>query len=227
MSTYAWIRVRVVYNATFHNILVISWRSVLLVEETGIHREYHRPDASQWQTLSHNVVSSTPCLCGVRAHNFSGDRHTTCSVHPQLSTPVAVSSRCHCSPNSLHQWQSKVVVTVHPTLHTSGSQQSLSLFTQLSTPVAVSSRCHCSPNSTHQWQSAVVVTVHPTLHQRLLTATGVESWVNSDNDCWLPLVWRVGDGQNMLYSVVATRGILFVRNPENRNVFVGAYKTTL
>jgi hypothetical protein len=89
---------------------------------------------------------------------------TTCSVHPQLSTPVAVSSRCHCSPNSLHQWQSKVVVTVHPTLHTSGSQQSLSLCTQLSTPVAVSSRCHCSPNSPHQWQSAVVVTVHPTLH---------------------------------------------------------------
>jgi hypothetical protein len=34
-----------------------------------------------------------------------------------------------------------------PTLHTSGSQQSLSLFTQLSTPVAVSSRYHCSPNS--------------------------------------------------------------------------------
>jgi len=30
-----------VFNATF-NISVISWRSVLLVEETGIPREYHR-----------------------------------------------------------------------------------------------------------------------------------------------------------------------------------------
>jgi hypothetical protein len=34
--------------------------SVLLVEETGVPRENHRPVASHWQTLSHNVISSTP-----------------------------------------------------------------------------------------------------------------------------------------------------------------------
>jgi hypothetical protein len=28
-------------NATFNNILVISWRSVLLVEETGVTEENH------------------------------------------------------------------------------------------------------------------------------------------------------------------------------------------
>jgi hypothetical protein len=28
-----------VFNATFHNISVISWRAVLLVEETGVHGE--------------------------------------------------------------------------------------------------------------------------------------------------------------------------------------------
>jgi hypothetical protein len=28
-----------VFNATFNNISVISWRSVLLVEETGVPRE--------------------------------------------------------------------------------------------------------------------------------------------------------------------------------------------
>ena len=44
-----------VFNATFHNISVISWRSVLLVDETG---ENHRPVASNRQTLSHNVASS-------------------------------------------------------------------------------------------------------------------------------------------------------------------------
>jgi hypothetical protein len=49
-----------VFNATFNNISVISWGSVLLVEETGVPGENHRPVASQWQTLSHNVVSSTP-----------------------------------------------------------------------------------------------------------------------------------------------------------------------
>jgi len=31
-----------VFNATFNNISVISWRSVLLVEETGVPRENHQ-----------------------------------------------------------------------------------------------------------------------------------------------------------------------------------------
>jgi len=47
-------------NATFNNSSVISFRSVLLVEETGGPGENHRPVASHWQTLSHHVVSSTP-----------------------------------------------------------------------------------------------------------------------------------------------------------------------
>ena len=37
-----------VFNVTFNNISVISWRSVLLVEETGGPGENHRPVASQW-----------------------------------------------------------------------------------------------------------------------------------------------------------------------------------
>ena len=48
-----------VFNGTFNNISVISWWSVLLVEETAVTEE-NRPVASQRQTLSHNVVSSTP-----------------------------------------------------------------------------------------------------------------------------------------------------------------------
>ena len=35
-----------VLNATFNNISVISWLSVLLVEETGVPGENHRPVAS-------------------------------------------------------------------------------------------------------------------------------------------------------------------------------------
>jgi len=37
-----------VVNATFNNISVISWHSVLLVEETGGPRENHQPVASHW-----------------------------------------------------------------------------------------------------------------------------------------------------------------------------------
>jgi hypothetical protein len=36
----------VVFNATFNNISVISWRSLLLVEETGESGENHQPVAS-------------------------------------------------------------------------------------------------------------------------------------------------------------------------------------
>jgi len=49
-----------VFNATFSNILDISWQSVSLLEETGLPVENHWPVTSRWQTVSHNVASSTP-----------------------------------------------------------------------------------------------------------------------------------------------------------------------
>jgi hypothetical protein len=73
-SYYVWFGFMVL-SATFNNISVISWRSVLLVEETGVPRENHRPVASHLQTLSQNVVSSTPRLSGIRTHNVSSDMH--------------------------------------------------------------------------------------------------------------------------------------------------------
>ena len=42
-----------VFNVNFNIISVILWLSVLLVEETGVPGENHRPTASHWQTLSH------------------------------------------------------------------------------------------------------------------------------------------------------------------------------
>jgi hypothetical protein len=63
-----------VLNATFNNISVIShggqfywWGKPEYPEKTITYRHL--------QTLSHNVVSSTPLLSGVRTHNVSGDRH--------------------------------------------------------------------------------------------------------------------------------------------------------
>jgi len=49
---YAWVRVMVL-NATFNNIWVLSWQSVLLVKETGVPWENHWPAECHWQTLSH------------------------------------------------------------------------------------------------------------------------------------------------------------------------------
>ena len=62
-----------VFNATFNNISVISWRSVLLVDETVVPGENHRPVTSHSETLSYNVVLSTPRH--KRGSNFSDDRH--------------------------------------------------------------------------------------------------------------------------------------------------------
>jgi hypothetical protein len=60
-----------VFNATFSNISVISWLSVLLVEEIGVPKENHWPAVSHWQTLSHNVIFNTPHHPGIQTHNFS------------------------------------------------------------------------------------------------------------------------------------------------------------
>jgi len=47
ITIHHWVKVRVmVFNATFSNISAISWRSVELVEETGIPGENHRLAAS-------------------------------------------------------------------------------------------------------------------------------------------------------------------------------------
>ena len=63
----------VVFNVTLNNISVISWRSVLMVEETGGPGENHR--AVQVTDKLYHVVSSTPRLGGIRTHDISGDRH--------------------------------------------------------------------------------------------------------------------------------------------------------
>ena len=54
-----WVRV-MVFNATFNNISVISWWSVLLVEETGVHGENHRP-SSKVTDVNYMFVNTFVC----------------------------------------------------------------------------------------------------------------------------------------------------------------------
>jgi hypothetical protein len=63
------------FNSTFNNISVILWQPVLLVEETSVPRKNQRLAAIHWQTLSYNVVSSTPRPSGIRTDNVGGDMH--------------------------------------------------------------------------------------------------------------------------------------------------------
>jgi len=72
-----------VFNATFNNISVISWRSVLLMEKTGGPGENHRPVTSHWQTLSHNVVHHISVLGWYYVMDL-------CCFHPHVNKFVSI-----------------------------------------------------------------------------------------------------------------------------------------
>jgi hypothetical protein len=63
-----------VFNATF-NISVISWRSVLLVEETGVPGENHWPGLVT-EKLYHImlVVICTDCICSCKSNYHTMDK---------------------------------------------------------------------------------------------------------------------------------------------------------
>ena len=64
----------IVFNAT---LIIFQYRGgeFSFMGKTGAPGEGHIPVASHRQTLSHNVVSSSPHLNRIRTHTGSDDRH--------------------------------------------------------------------------------------------------------------------------------------------------------
>ena len=92
------------FNATFDNSSVISWRLVLLVEGHGVHGENHWPTASYWQITTSGciqymhlawaefeltvlVVMVTYCICSYKSNNHTIT--TTMVSNEELGHPNA------------------------------------------------------------------------------------------------------------------------------------------
>ena len=74
-----WLVGFIVFSATFNNISVISWRSVLLVEENGGPGENYQPMSQVTDkcyhimvyTLPSSVVIGTDCICNCRSNYYA------------------------------------------------------------------------------------------------------------------------------------------------------------
>jgi hypothetical protein len=86
---YVWF---MVFNATFKNVSVISWGSVLKMEEIGAPGEIQRPAASHWQTLSHNfkeqqLVNKEIFTVNIFV-NTSSEKHSLCKCSPSITKDI-------------------------------------------------------------------------------------------------------------------------------------------
>jgi hypothetical protein len=80
-----------VFNATFNNISVISWRSVLLVEDNRVHKENHRPLKKDKEMKAAHYL-----ICNIRIlYEYIRGRRSRDRIVVGFTTTYAISAYHH------------------------------------------------------------------------------------------------------------------------------------
>jgi hypothetical protein len=102
----------IVFNTTFNNIPVLSWRSVFLVEET---------ECTRSTFVNHNVITDKLyqimlyCLSGIQIHNVSGDRWSVATVYINIYNWCCI-FLCIQSKTVIRQKQQMIILQVNCTV---------------------------------------------------------------------------------------------------------------
>ena len=86
-----------VFNTTFNNISAISWQSVLLVEETGIPGENHRP----YDTVFFKCGKCLKSKSGLRRHRLR--QHLKQEIKFKCTTDSCTAAFCEKGELLAHQ----------------------------------------------------------------------------------------------------------------------------